>query len=163
MQINRAKLWQRRTQFKPSHHRRLEHLHLLLLAPVALQCQLHGLGHFREGTALLRDPEVVGGTQVVQLLALLGARACVLRLCVDVVVDLNTIQTQVLKTRRPKLDDRNTQHRTTTVTQELTRTSCARAWYVHVWWKGVARSKLRSRITSSGRWKLHTATQCHVN
>ena len=89
---------------RASHHCRLEHLHLLLLAPVALQRQLHGLGHFREGTALLRDPEVVGGTQVVHLLALLGARACVLRLCVDVVIDLNAIQTQVLNTRRPILE-----------------------------------------------------------
>ena len=36
----------------------------------------------------------------------------------------------------------------------LTRTSCTRAWYVHVWCKGVHRSMLRSKITSTGRWKL---------
>jgi len=27
-------------------------------------------------------------------------------------------------------------------------------WYVHVWWRGVAISTLRSRIMRSGRWKL---------
>ena len=32
--------------------------------------------------------------------------------------------------------------------------SCIIAWYVHVWCKGVAKSKLRSRRMRSGLWKL---------
>ena len=46
---------------------------------------------------------------------------------------------------------------------QLTRTSWASAWYVHVWWNGVARSMLRSRSTNSGRWKLEKTTQRYEN
>ena len=36
----------------------------------------------------------------------------------------------------------------------LTRTSCDKAWYVHVWWNIVAKSIFLSTIKSKGRWKL---------
>jgi len=38
---------------------------------------------------------------------------------------------------------------------QLTSTSCASAWYVHVWWNGVVRSMFRSSMTSRGLWKLN--------
>ena len=40
------------------------------------------------------------------------------------------------------------------VTLLLTSRSCTSAWQVHVWWRGVVKSKFLSKITSSGRWKL---------
>ena len=37
----------------------------------------------------------------------------------------------------------------------LTKQSWTRAWYVHVWWRGVAKSISRSRMTNNGRLKLY--------
>lgn len=80
--------------------------------------------------------------------------------------DVNPVKNQIFMTLLPldvrKCYEHNKARWFQKILEELvehyllifTRTSCTKAWYVHVWWSGVHRSMLRSNITNTGRWKL---------
>ncbi len=143
--------------------------HFILPRSVSLQFFLHRFSYSWERAAFVILPERISGAQVVRFLSLFRPSTCAVLTRIRRLVQFHPVEFEALKTKKASrafkvlLDDLKKSKKDRFYEElfvlwtkiSLTKTSCARAWYVHVWWNGVAKSTFLSRITSNGLWKLN--------